>query len=59
MNEVERLLDESQTEMAKWQDAFRHHRHPDYQASRIVQKPIEDRLEAISQELCEALNVRI
>lgn len=59
MNDVKRLLDESQIEMAKWQAAFRHHRHPDYQASRIEQKPIEDRLAAISEELCEALNVRI
>jgi len=59
MNDVKHLLDEFQAEVAAWQDALRHHRHPDYQASRIAQKPIEDRLEAISRELCEICNVKI
>ncbi|KAB2774648.1 hypothetical protein F9K97_24810 [Brucella anthropi] len=59
MNEVERLLDETQILMAQWRDALRHHLHPDFQASRVVQKTIENRLAAISKELCEVLNVSI
>lgn len=58
-NEIERLLVEFQTEVAKWQDALRHHRHPEYGASKIIQKPIEARLAAISEELCEICNVKI